>query len=192
MSFPNGSAVKNLQCRSRRRCKFDPWVRKIPWRRSWKPTPVFLPGEAHWHRSLATVHRVTKSWTQLERFSVQHVIIKSHGLIFNLFLIGGQLLYNTVLASAVQHESATYLHMSPTSWTFSHSSTPSYPCRLSLSTSLSSLCYSCLYTCGSNLPIAIYFTYSNVYVSVLLSQFTTRSLLSPLCPKSASLFLPCK
>ena len=31
------------------------------------------------------------------------------------FLIGGQLLYNTVLASAVQHESATYLHMSPTS-----------------------------------------------------------------------------
>jgi len=24
---------------------FDPWVRKIPWRREWLPTPVFLPGE---------------------------------------------------------------------------------------------------------------------------------------------------
>ena len=26
---------------------FDPWVRKIPWRRAWQPTPVFLPGESH-------------------------------------------------------------------------------------------------------------------------------------------------
>ena len=24
---------------------FDPWVRKIPWRRKWHPTPVFLPGK---------------------------------------------------------------------------------------------------------------------------------------------------
>ena len=26
---------------------FDPWFRKIPWRREWPPTPVFLPGEFH-------------------------------------------------------------------------------------------------------------------------------------------------
>ena len=26
---------------------FDPWLRKIPWRKAWKPTPVFLPGESH-------------------------------------------------------------------------------------------------------------------------------------------------
>ena len=31
---------------------FDPWVRKIPWRREWPPTPVFLPGESHGQRSL--------------------------------------------------------------------------------------------------------------------------------------------
>ena len=31
----------------------DPWVGKIPWRRAWQPTPVFLPGESHGHRSLA-------------------------------------------------------------------------------------------------------------------------------------------
>ena len=31
---------------------FDPWVRKIPWRRKWQPTPVFLPGESHGQRSL--------------------------------------------------------------------------------------------------------------------------------------------
>ena len=30
----------------------DPWVRKIPWRREWQPTPVFLPGEFHGQKSL--------------------------------------------------------------------------------------------------------------------------------------------
>ena len=39
-----------------RRCKrlrFDPWVGKIPWRRKWQPTPVFLPGISHGQKSLA-------------------------------------------------------------------------------------------------------------------------------------------
>ena len=31
---------------------FSPWVRKIPWRRKWQPTPVFLPGQFHGQRSL--------------------------------------------------------------------------------------------------------------------------------------------
>ena len=31
---------------------FHPWVRKIPWRRKWQPTPVLLPGESHGGRSL--------------------------------------------------------------------------------------------------------------------------------------------
>ena len=30
---------------------FDPWVGKIPWRRKWQPTPVFLPGQSHGPRS---------------------------------------------------------------------------------------------------------------------------------------------
>ena len=37
------------QCR---RCRFDPWIRNIPWRRKWQPTPVFLPGKPHGQRSL--------------------------------------------------------------------------------------------------------------------------------------------
>ena len=32
--------------------QFDPWVRKIPWRRAGQPTSVFLPGESHGQRSL--------------------------------------------------------------------------------------------------------------------------------------------
>ena len=42
--------VKNLlQCR---RARFDPWVRKIPWRRKWLPAAVFLPGKLHGQRIL--------------------------------------------------------------------------------------------------------------------------------------------
>ena len=40
------------QCRRRKRHRFNPWVRKIPWRRAWQPTLVFLPGEFHGQRSL--------------------------------------------------------------------------------------------------------------------------------------------
>ena len=38
-------------CQCRRR-KFNPWVGKMPWRRKWQPTPVFLPGKSHGQRSL--------------------------------------------------------------------------------------------------------------------------------------------
>ena len=44
-----------------------PGVGKIPWRRKWKPTSVFLPGKFHGRR--ATVHRITKSQTQLNTHS---------------------------------------------------------------------------------------------------------------------------
>ena len=40
--------------RSHRGCVFNPWVRKIPWRRAWQPTPVFLPGESPCTEDLAS------------------------------------------------------------------------------------------------------------------------------------------
>ena len=51
----------------RRRCEFDPWVRKIPWRRPWQPTPVFLPGESPWTEE--TAHVLAKSQIWLKRLS---------------------------------------------------------------------------------------------------------------------------
>ena len=35
------------------RHRFDAWVGKIPWRRKWQPTPVFLSGKSHGQRNLA-------------------------------------------------------------------------------------------------------------------------------------------
>ena len=51
--FPDGSGGKeSLQCRRHRRCEFDPWVGKLPWRGRWQLTPVFLPGKCQGQRSL--------------------------------------------------------------------------------------------------------------------------------------------
>ena len=53
--LPGGASSKEptCQCRKQKRRGFDPWVGKVPWRRAWQPTPVFLPGESHGQRSLA-------------------------------------------------------------------------------------------------------------------------------------------
>ena len=58
--LPSGSVIKNLP--AMKRLGFDPWVGRIPWRRAWQPSSVFLPGKFH---GQATVYRVTKSWTRL-------------------------------------------------------------------------------------------------------------------------------
>ena len=69
--LPGGTTGEEpaCQCRRHNRCGFDPWVRKIPWRRAWKPTPVFLPGQSHGQRSLVGYspwgHRVRHDWSNL-------------------------------------------------------------------------------------------------------------------------------
>ena len=64
LGFPDGSAVKNPSANAGD--SFNPRIGKIPWRRDWLPTPVFLPGESHEERILAGywVHRVPKSHTE--------------------------------------------------------------------------------------------------------------------------------
>ena len=64
----DGSAGKesNLQCSGHRRHRFNPWVRKIPWRRQWQlNTCSCLENPIDRGVWLARAHGVTKSWTQL-------------------------------------------------------------------------------------------------------------------------------
>ena len=72
MGFPGGTSGKEstCQCRRHKRCEFNLWVRRIPWRRAWQPTPVFLPGKPHEQRSLMGYSpwgskRVRHDWSDL-------------------------------------------------------------------------------------------------------------------------------
>jgi len=52
--FPGGTSSNKptCQCGRHNRCGFDPWVRKILWRRAQQPTPVFLSGKSPGQRRL--------------------------------------------------------------------------------------------------------------------------------------------
>ena len=54
MELPGGASGKEptCQCRRNKRLGFNLWVKKIPWRRAWQPTPVFLLGEFSGQRNL--------------------------------------------------------------------------------------------------------------------------------------------
>ena len=64
------------QCRRHKRREFDPWVEKIPWRRAWQPTPVFLPTGSCARSSLAGYsswgHRVGHDWSDLASMRAVH------------------------------------------------------------------------------------------------------------------------
>ena len=63
------------------RLKFNPWVRKSPWRRKWQSTPVFLPGKSHGQRSLGGYSPWGhKSQRRLSDWACMHVRINSDKL----------------------------------------------------------------------------------------------------------------
>ena len=59
---------------------FDPWDRKLPWRRKWQPTPVFLPAESHGQRSLIGYsplgHKESDTTERLVAQMVRNLIMK--------------------------------------------------------------------------------------------------------------------
>ena len=78
-----------LPMQETKRCRFDPWVGKIPWRRVWQPTLVFLPGESHGQRSLLGIqfigsHRVRYDSSHLAHLATVDAINKLS--LFELFL----------------------------------------------------------------------------------------------------------
>ena len=75
------------QCRRSRRSGFDLLVRNIPWRRKWKPTPVFLSGKLHRWRSLVGYspwcHKKLDMTEQLSTYTVAvvfHSVLNLHFL----------------------------------------------------------------------------------------------------------------
>ena len=96
--LPGGASGKepDCQCRRCKRFRFDPWIEKIPWRKSWQSTPVFLPGESRWTeepgglqsrgpKELGTTERLSTTWQPLNL----HHLCKLASILY--FLINSKL-----------------------------------------------------------------------------------------------------
>ena len=68
--LPRWLSGKESTCQCRRH-RFDPWVGKIPWKKNWQPTPVFLPGKSHGQRGAwwAIVQGIAKESDTTERLN---------------------------------------------------------------------------------------------------------------------------
>ena len=69
------------QRRSRERLGFHPCLGKMPWRRRWQPTPVFLPGESQGQRTLVDYSPMSQMWLKWFKTRV-HILISKRKRIF--------------------------------------------------------------------------------------------------------------
>ena len=89
--LPRWYSDKEFACQCRR-CIFDPWVGKIPWRRAWQPTPVLLPGESHRQRSLAGY----SPWGRKELDMTERLSIACHSNILSILNIVREIDYMSI------------------------------------------------------------------------------------------------
>ena len=71
LGLPLGLSGKESTCQCRRSGS-DLWARKIPWRREWLPTSVFLPGKSHGQRSLGGYHPCGHKTVRHDSMTKQH------------------------------------------------------------------------------------------------------------------------
>ena len=95
-----------LRCK---RNKFDPWVGKIPWRRKWQSTPVFLPGKPHGQRKLVCYYLwVPKSQTQLSDELTTAAIWVGKNFYLCVFLWFWNIMLHIYENSSFIHENFTF------------------------------------------------------------------------------------
>ena len=135
-----------LQCKGHRRCRLDPWVRKIPWKRAWQPMPVFLPGESHEQRCLLGdnqgFQRVGHDWSDYACMNTP---------IVNIYLLKSfveiQLIYHVGLVSTAQQSDSIYMCVCVYMYIYTFHVLAHY--GLLKDTEKSSLCYTLWPCCSS-------------------------------------------
>ena len=107
--FPGGSVVKNLPAMQETRVRS--LIGKIPWRRKWQPTPVFLPGESHGQRSLGGY----SPWGHKELDTTEQLTLTHYANLINTYIthitvyaISNCLLCICLIKSAVEHFTCIY------------------------------------------------------------------------------------
>ena len=101
LGLPRWFCGKESTCKFGRQ-RFSPWVRKIPWRWKWQPTPGFLPGKSHGQKRLVGYspwgHKVLDTTERLSTHS--HTFILIYYVCINFHLQGYGFLNNSGLVSS--------------------------------------------------------------------------------------------
>ena len=115
LGLPSWLSSKESTCNGRKRCKFNPQVRKIPWKRKWQLTPVFLPGKSHgqrdyspWGRQRVGHNLSTKAVTK-EQQQQQHELPRWFSLLFRFPQLPLSFLLCFFLLHSTNHSSVYYI-----------------------------------------------------------------------------------
>ena len=117
--LPRWLRGKEPACQFRRcnRCRFDPWVKKIPWRRTEQPTPIFLPGESRGLRSLVGSsppdHRESDMNEWLSTNREDDVKTQGEGGHVKVMERGPELILPSWILGGTNHASTLILDLSP-------------------------------------------------------------------------------
>ena len=150
---------------------FNPWVGKIPWRREWLPTPIFLPREFHEQRSLAGPspgdHRVGHDWGTLTFKDTQMISKHMKRCSMSLIISSAQFSRSVVSDSLQHHESQHARPPCPSQTPGVHSCPSSRWCHPTISSSVVpfSSCPQSLPASGS-FPMSQLFTWGGQSIGV--------------------------
>ena len=107
--FPGDASDKESACQylKHKRHGFDPWVRKILWRRKWQPTLVFLPGKSSWTEGPGGLYsigsqRIRHNWSDLARTHMIELLgnLGIFGCCFQSLLGGTRVAFNLLLITS--------------------------------------------------------------------------------------------
>ena len=78
------------------RCGFNPWVRKVAWRREWQPTPVLLPGKVHGQRNLVGYSSGGRKDLDMTEHTCSNKVRSVYQMVSKLNAVGTLFFYTSV------------------------------------------------------------------------------------------------
>ena len=124
-----GGKESTCQCRKHRRLRLDPWVGKMPWRRKWQLTPVFLAGKSHGQKSLVGYSpwgckTVGLCWYSIIIHGDHSVLKPLRSVIQNLAILILPFIFVSLAKQKFLESRNSYLHFirNPPQCTFAHGS----------------------------------------------------------------------
>ena len=146
----------------RSRCEFNPWVKKIPWKRKWQPTLVLLLGKFHWQRSLVDYSPCGRKESDMTEWLIQVLPHKFSSVQFS----------HSVVSKSLQQHGLQHARLpcpSPTPRVYSNSRPSSPWCHPTISSSVVPFSYLQSFPASGSFPMSQFFASGGQSIGVSAS-----------------------